>query len=154
MQLSACSKQNALKLLNELRSENESSSLEVYNRNHTIKVNDEIRYISMIFNEEEKNFIMTSYSDTNQIQIASSDRQIVEDFFNNFYFITKEKLSVLFPLNNIKYESLSRNCIVIKKYDSKSDYYYTFKYGNYKNFLFLESYKDNIIDDYSTYLFF
>ena len=103
----------------------------------------------MDYSEETKDFYASNYTDSHSKDVDTLEKQHVIDFFNSYYFITKEKLTLLFPPEFVKAEYMSRNCIIIKKYYSQysnknDESYYKFTYGYYSGYLFLTSYKNNI----------
>ena len=135
-----------VKFFDELKSKSESHSLHEYNEVGTIYSWGTKFSVKMTYNLDTENIEANEISpDLNTVNNKDSEN-FAKVFLDNYYFITLEKLSVLFPPENVdaSYQKPYKNRILIKTYNSENDknnnnyhcYIYSFDFG----FFFLQSY--------------
>ena len=135
-------------LLTQLKSSNDTFCLVDYNRHHHIGRNGHFWSFQMIYNSDQKNIIACNFIEENSnITYDEKEEEITKEFLNNYYFITAEKLSMLFPVKSVSafYKDFSKNSIYLVKYDSiedkKNNTYHNFSYLFEDGFLFLRNYE-------------
>ena len=128
--------------LTNLKSENDSLFLKNYNHYGTIYANDKSYNVQLKYDENQKNIILFNFLD----QIPKDTQEKSSFILNSYFFITSEKLELLFPVNNVRasYTSLVSHSITIKKFaeneNEKNRNYEKFEYVFEDGYLFLRHY--------------
>lgn len=137
-----------VKILTEIKPSDQSIELEDYNSNRQIYINGYLKNISLKYSVEAKNIVIDSLTEYGTKEENTNNIDLVRQFFNDYFFLTNEKLTQFFPPEQVKASLLSRTLILLKLYQSiehdDKSYYYSFKYSYRDGFLFLTSYNGDI----------
>lgn len=104
--------------------------------------------IDIVPNPDIYDYVVDEIKAIPEEQDDDKEKEAISSFLSTFYFITKEKLVLLFPVNSVSAgyvkQFYPRNQIYIKKYDSETDRkrqnYHYFVYSLWDNYLYLYSY--------------
>ena len=144
-----------LSILTKLKSSEESSYLssDNYNESHDIFLTESRRFsLKLRYDIEQSNIVLDTINDHYNFGYTDEEKNQISDFVANYYFITKEKLEVLFPPQYVKasfWKFFYKDRYVIKLYESDSDLQNDnsrdFVYDFINGYLFLVRYDANRI---------
>lgn len=133
--------------LTRLKSENDSLYLSEYYNQCWFAFNNtnDMTSVIMKYDIENKNIVASNFDEKKTQNYDQNEIEYVKSFLDTYFFITKEKLPIVFPVEEVSAEVFVFPTIIIKKYNSNNDKeeknFHRFEYGFRDGFLFLASYK-------------
>ena len=138
-----------LTILTKLKSCDESVLyFDNYNKRCVLRFdNQEFWNVNLIYNSQKKNIVVNYYYNDDSTYNPNLFEK-VSNFLNDYYFISNEKLEILFPPENTVAinRTVLKSYYTIKKFESKNDRiqdenYLYFEYTFDKGYLFLKYFR-------------
>ncbi len=116
-----------LSILTKLKSSEESSLLSSSHRNweqcDLWLVESRFVSIDIRYDNQQKDYVLDTIHDTYKYGYTDDEEKQIAEFISDYYFITKEKLEILFPPQFVRasYKPIWDHGYVLKLYASESD---------------------------------